>query len=150
MNFSTKQTLANHQSSVHINKNTRIKCNLCDFTAINRETLIKHKRVAMGHKVQEQCKFFIRGQCSKGRNCLFKHEYDDRNLNGMNGRFVNRNPNQFNYQRQCRYRMNCFRFSNCSFKHNEICRFQEQCFKQENCLFVHLNSNPFLGGTYPY
>ena len=132
MQFNSKLSLNNHKSSAHINQNEKIKCNLCDFTAINKETSAKHMKVAMGHIKNANCKFFMRGNCSKG-NLSFR---------GMNRTYAQNN-------RQCRYGPNCFKFPNCGFKHNEICKYQENCFKQENCMFVHLKSNIFLGGPYP-
>ena len=97
----------------------------------------------------EQCKYFMNGNCMKGRFCLFKHEHEGHLYNRINGRFTGQNYNQNTYQRQCKFGINCFKFPDCGFVHNEVCRYQERCFKQGNCSFVHLNSNNFLGGTRP-
>ena len=147
-----------HEHQTHEIK--KIKCNLCDFEAINEEILKKHHVVAMGHKKNEVCRFYLQGHCKKGKFCMFKHKGNGNNIsynsnakpqNGQsNFAHTTKNTAQFKAQgfvgrnKQCRFFSNCIRFPNCGYVHNEICKFQENCFNIENCRFVHLQSVDFL------
>ena len=123
-----------HEHETHSNK--KIQCNLCDFRAASEEVLQKHHVVAMGHKRQELCWFYARGQCNKGKFCRFSHK-------GSN-RCTMRDQNVEKYNnKQCKFFENCLKFPNCGFEHFEICKFQETCRNYGNCRFVHMNG-PFL------
>ena len=54
-----------HYSNATVTKESKIQCNLCDFSAKNEDILKKHMKVAMGHKLNIICKFYERKGCHK-------------------------------------------------------------------------------------
>ena len=155
--FDTKHALDSHMSTVHKSSEERIKCNLCDFSAINNDILQKHMQVAMGHKLDTICKYFLRGHCMKGKFCRFKHPLPsndkEQNLNPHRTKYFQSREENIKYQnkpvytKQCKYMENCFKFPNCGFLHKEVCKFQDKCLNKQNCNFVHLSRDSFLGGN---
>ena len=133
-----------HHQKHTINK---IKCNLCDFRAINEDTLKKHYSVAMGHKNNIPCRYFIRGTCKYGKHCKFEHKNNQKPSSVQVGQSKvenfgqSRNAHQVS-QKQCKFYDRCNNFPNCGFMHYEICKYQDQCNNLNNCKFVHLD---FLG-----
>ena len=124
----------------------KIKCNLCDFSALNEEIMKKHMKIAMGHKKDEMCKFYQRGNCRRGRFCLYKHEKTANSQSkSWSGTHLPRSNNPTS-ARQCKYFENCVKFPNCGFAHREVCKFQDHCYNQQNCRFVHISPSYFLGG----
>ena len=71
--FSSSKSRSEHMKSIHETQNQRIKCDKCDFSAKNKDILHKHMKVAMGHKIQKACRFYLEGGCNRGRFCRFLH-----------------------------------------------------------------------------
>ena len=152
------KTTDSFNMNIHINevhKEQKIKCHLCDFRAKDKEVLKKHHIVAMGHKKNNECFFFVnKGFCRNGEFCRFKHESKGEkhdmyqnisNYKWQSQEYISRDSS---VKRQCKYKESCFQFPNCHFQHNEVCRYQNNCFFQDNCKYVHFTqtaSNSFLG-----
>ena len=116
----TNIQLQNHMNIRHGNS-PRIDCTLCDFTAASQLQLEKHNKVRHDKSTTNlQCRFWMRGFCSKGDQCRFKH--------------ITSPP--------CRYGWYCPCWPNCRFSHQDvlICKFQEFC-ENPTCEYAH-----FLGG----
>ena len=123
-----------HEHETH--KQSTIKCNLCDFRAKNKEILRKHHEVAMGHKKQLACKYFLNGMCRYGKFCRFEHKTENtQKTNILKGNNQLRSPRNT----QCKFFENCQKFPNCGYMHYEVCKYQENCTKGERCNFIHLH-----------
>ena len=145
-------------------KTEQFECSLCDFVTHDKSILSKHIVVAMGHRINILCRYFINGFCKAGVRCNFIHKQQS-NLNLLSSAYspsysqvVNNGYNRytrnslFNNQKknvQCRFYDRCYKYPNCNFAHNEICKFQQNC-QNIYCRFVHLNESnqvqyhPFL------
>ena len=128
-----KDHLREHKKSRHGKINTekrtdQIKCKECDFRAESNEIMKKHMEVAMGHKKQSVCRYFMNNRCRFGRFCRFQHSY------------AKETPKS---NKQCNLFEKCPKFPSCGNEHKEICKFQEFC-KNNSCNYVHLRE-PFLG-----
>ena len=143
--FKDKNTMQRHTSTEHIEQQQKIQCNLCEFKAANKEVLQKHMRVAMGHRINIVCRFFQRGNCKKGKFCRFEHstEVMSNKSNDWNqsGRMSN---SSFEFNKQCKFYDQCFKFPACGFTHYELCKYQERCFRKDACRFIHLPNSHFL------
>lgn len=67
----TEVVLKGHNTSKHSEK--KLKCNECDFRAVSEEILNKHMKIAMAHKKDQSCKYFLNNQCRYGDRCRYKH-----------------------------------------------------------------------------
>ena len=136
-----KSTDEVHNSNATATKESKIQCNLCDFSAKNEDILKKHMKVAMGHKLNIICKFYQRKGCRKGKFCRFQHPQESSSSNRQVNKKVDGQSSV-----QCKYWEECTRFPSCGFTHYEICKYQEKCHKKEFCHFVHLTPT-FLGAS---
>ena len=112
--FSSSKSRSEHMKSIHETQNQRIKCDKCDFSAKNKDILHKHMKVAMGHKIQKACRFYLEGGCNRGRFCRFLHpkKFDNerkRSLKQCKFRDIYMNTSISNLIRICR--IECFKFS---------------------------------------
>ena len=114
----------------HNPKSKSVPCKECDFIADSQDTLKKHMKVAMGHKVKKPCRYFLRGTCKFGSRCRFLHSTENET------NYIRR-PQISKPRIQCKFYGKCTKFPNCAFAHKEICQFQEKCSKK-HCQFVHL------------
>ena len=110
----------------------------------------------MGHKVQKNCRFYMNGNCTKGRFCKFLHSMNGfENSNGnraqpahtINGNrsntreFTNNNVdvrnvvNQSNSQRNSRNTY--YRRDARNRTQNRQCKYRENCDKFPNCGYAH-------------
>ena len=113
-----------HQKSKH--SKTSIKCSQCDFTATSKDVMDKHMTIAMSHKRDTPCRFFLNNSCRKGTMCRFSHVVNKNSIN-----------------QQCQEYAFCKKFPSCDMEHNEICKFQQKCRKGSSCMYVHLKPSTF-------
>ena len=115
----------------------------------------------MGHKNRILCRFFLRGNCTKGRICKFEHnlldgqakfERQHQSSYSYNQNYnqqqqpQNWNNNLFNQQQQQQHSNNHnYHYQQQPFYNNnqnmgkikQHCKYRENCFKFPNCGFVH-------------
>ena len=152
--FTSQQRLRQHISANHESSNQPqpqgITCELCGYICSNSNGFNEHKRWThgefqrVGYKI---CKYFVRGGCFKGDQCLFSHPYEK----------------QFKAAPKCRNGRNCPYLARgvCTFFHPMIgvqqpiadqqpsnqaqnnispprgwCRYREEC-RKPNCNFSH-------------
>ena len=143
----TKEELLKHLDANHTNKQER--CNICQMVADDKVQLMNHMKShnsqnvfgttrdnysnnyrnqnmnALNQPGQNQktvCRFWVRGNCSRGGECRFDH------------------PRVQISPVMCRDGDYCLFWPQCKFTHVEtrMCHYQDRCFRQ-NCQFIHEN-----------
>jgi hypothetical protein len=125
----SQHLLIEHLDRKHTNKPSR--CNICGMMADNQKMLSRHIESCQKQSQQKQK---VHPMCKFWQKGIF-------NYDKFNCRLSHQGPHQ--EPPLCRNKSNCVFRPNCKIAHEEkLCRYQENCLNV-NCTFVHL-TNDFL------